>query len=401
MAIELKINDKKQNAFDFEMDGKLLSTMIEKILAVSGFINSSGTMRRHMFVSYQKAVYLVGYSTDTFIAIKTKAKTRRDGAFNFDADKLKGLVKAKGKLNFEFTGNEFRISGGTYKVMIKPTPISIDQVPQVNDFFGQAAKKSEALGSDILAKLKNGISQTQIYDHFNENAPSPITVLLQPDSKKRLILKVMTQTHWAGALYEAVVKEKHKPFKMVLSSQVFNLISKVAGEDSAGAEFYFQEEGFKVQTEDTVIGLPPLQETETNKIEAFDDLLAGIKSSKKLAEFDFNVRPAIETMQSIMVLAVKNDFQMMLTGKNSSCSFSIDNDEGKVSDSIELESKTKAFKVPCFPRVIQDAMSNVKSGSAKMGIYLNDDGVPNIGTIYSSPAAGVRLRQFVGILSSN
>lgn len=406
MAVTIKLSEKNQKPFKFELDGKSLVTMIDKITAVSGFISSSGTMRRHMFVSYKKHLYLVGYSTDTFIAIDSGARTDAEGGFNFDADKLKGLVKNRGALKFAYTGTELRIMGGKYKAMIKPSPITIDQIPQVNEFFGREEDKSEALGGELLARLKTGISKTQIYDHFNENAPSPITVVFGSEKRKVTggksksvnVLKVVTQTHWAGSMYEAMIKESHKPFKMVLSSQVFSLVSKVIGDSEEGAHFYFQAEGFKVQTNDTIIGLPPMQEAETNQLEVFEDLLKGLDQSNVANKMTFNVSDAVDTMQNVMVLALKNDMQMSITAKGNDCYFGISNDEGSVKNSIALESSDSDVSVMCFPRVIQDAMNNVKSGDVEMTIYADENDNPNVAG-FVSKSKGERLRQFAGLLN--
>lgn len=423
MAITLKISDQHRKPFSFKLNGKVLTPMLDKLLLVSGFISASSAMRRHLFVSYRKKLYLVGYSTDTFISIDTGAKTKIDGGFNFEPDQLKGLIKNKGDLLFKYNGSsslDISVHEGKYKATLKPSPITVDQMPQVQQYFGKPSEKTNALPSEVLTKLKTGVSRTQVFDHFNDSAPSPITVLYGQEDKK--LLQVFTMSGWAGAMYEASTEKAHKPFKMVISPQVFSLVSKVLGDSEEDVDFFFQDENFRVETPELIVGLPPMQDTTNNDYKLFQSYLKSMealdKKGKTSGRIRLNFSDVNPLMQNVMVLATENQMRMTIKAEKNKCAFSVAHDGGSVSDILNgtgpLKPETKPkrgtkkpqpvehfvpFEGDCYPRIFIDAMSNIKGGDFILSVYKKSPSIRMNLFSLKSESKGESLHQFLALLS--
>jgi hypothetical protein len=374
MSFIIQVSEKNTDSFSFELDGKVLSDYLARVTSVTGFISGGAAMRRHLLVSYEKQLFLVGYSNDTFVAINTGAKTRSSGACRFDPDLMKGLLKGRKDCKFEFTGAELRFASGRYKGSIKCEVIDIDEINKINGYFSTAVDKKDSLSPELLARLHEGVSRTNMVDYHDEKvANSPITI--NYDGKA---LRVMTLTNWSGAMYEAQAKSKHDSFNMVITRDVYNLIKKVAGETEEDLGFYISDEQFRVENDLLSLGLPPLQESE-HSIEKFVELMTDLEKAKALGQYQLDVEEAKDTMANIDVLssdssAVNMDFQTK-KGKGGKpmfrAVFGISNDLGSTENSFQVKfiGPKKPIFVQGYSRIVKDMFNNAKAGKVTVSMF--------------------------------
>lgn len=408
ILFKFSVSDKLKNTFGFELGAKQMTEYVDKLTAVTGFVSSNALSRRHMFIAYGKRLYMVGYSTDTHIAIDTGIETEVDGAFNFDAEVFKGVIKGRGHIEFDYDGNDLNMKSGRFKSSIRTMPITIDQIPAINDLFGRGIDRSESLHKDLLAQIREGVSRTRIIDHLDDMSVSPMTITYKDNQ-----IKITTQTRWAGCVFVANLKAgcDNKPFKMSLTGDVFKLINKVfEGKSEKGASFFMSDRGFSVISDDAVIGLPPLQETDESDLEDFTQLMSTLDTLDPSGSYLLDVQDNLDTINNVVVLLNdKNTGNLKANFGSKGVSLSFENDSGNVSDAFTYQKTTKKGKskptkqvIALYPKIYQDALANCKEGNFLAQTYSTMGGEPNILVMdsnHDNDLSKCNLRQFVLLVS--
>lgn len=412
VLFQIQVSNKQQNSFSFEMEGKTLASYIDKLLVVTGHVNSNAINRRHLFVSYNKTLYLVGYSSDTHIAINTGIETKVTGSFNFDADILKGVVKGKSDLNFEYDGSELNISSGRFKAGLKTSPITVDQIPAINDLFGQGIKHSDAIGAELLSRLKLGSQRTRVIDHHDDKVTSPMNITVK-DGK----LVILSFSRWSFNRFECEV-ESPRDIELTVSNEVFTLVSKVLDErDEDSASFFVEESGFRVLSENLIIGLPPLSSSEEDSLENVNVIFDGTWASKSKSLYLFSVNELSDTISNIRTLITdRNAGYMTLKFGAKGVTLSFSNDNGNAQDSVVYAKpgkKSPFKKLPApkkasaniHPHIFGDVLLNMKGTTSVIGLTRfeldkSSDTTPNtlLSDSYIEDELGtVRIRQIASL----
>lgn len=373
MSFIIQVSEKNTGDFSFELDGKVLSDYLARVVSVTGFVSGSAALRRHLLVSYEKTLFLVGYSNDTFVAINTGAKTKSSGACRFDPELMKGLLKGRSACKFSFNGSALDFTSGRYKGSINCEVIDIDEINKINSYFASPVDKKDSLSPELLSRLHEGVSRTKMVDYHDEKVSnSPITINYDGSS-----IRVMALTNWSGAMYEAKAKSKHKAFNMVITRDVYSLIKKVAGETEEELGFYISDDQFRVENSMLSLGLPPLQESE-HSIEKFIELMDDLTKAKPIGSYQLKVEDAKDTMDNIDVLssdssAVNMDFQTkQIKGKPAfRAIFGISNDRGSSENSFQVKflAPKKPIFVQGYSRIVKDMFDNAKAGMVTMSMY--------------------------------
>lgn len=380
VSFQIQLSEKSKNKFEFNMDAKIMVEAVDKLIAVTGFVSNSSVMRRHMLVSYGGNLFIIGYSSDTNIAIDTGIEVADSGAFNFEPEVLKGIIKGRGNIQFKYDGTELAMKDGRFNGVIKTTPVTVDQIPAVNDIFGKGLKRSNGIGSELLSRLREGVQRTRLIDHLDDRQASQIYIDYEDG-----VLKAITKTRWASSLFECQFEAgKEKPFRMSLTNEVFNVINKVLGDEAEqSASFFISEAGFRVLSKNVVVSLPPVQETEQSSIDEFYALMDMVNKKKPSGEYQINVRDCTDTINNLLVLVTEKASGVLrakFASKGVNLSFS--NDNGSVANTFSYveqkaekgKKKTKSAAVAeqtiqLYPKIFNDLLTNIKLGSFNAKTY--------------------------------
>lgn len=380
---KIQINEKlSSNSFSFEIEGKTLSSLLDSLTVITGFVNANNVMRKHLFVAYEGFLYLVGYSTDTHIAINTGIEVDVSGCFNIDAEILKRVINKRGAMQCDYDGSELKIVSGKFKSALKTNPITVDQIPAVNEIFVGISRK-DAIGSELLNRLRVASQRTRVIDHHDDKAVSPMNISIKDD---RLTVAVVNR--WVINLMEADLSSgMGRDFNLVISSDIFNVVNRVLSEDDEDtASFFVEESGFRVLSDNVLIGLPPLQELDTKMLDHVIETFSDYENAPTDGMYSIPVKDSLDTLASIGTLMTSNQSGYVnLNFGKSGVEFAFSNEHGDVSNIIDYSKLPKTVKkneVAIHPKILADVLNNVKEGSVMCKLKHLEGDSPTAITVY-------------------
>lgn len=364
----MKINPSKNSDFSFVIDANNLTKQLARVLSVSSFSPSGESERHHILIAHRGEVYIVGYSPETFVCVKTtlEEKCEGEGFFEFDAVALQGLIKRRSHLRMAFESNQLKINAvkGKYACLLKTVEVSPEYIARINKGLSQKAESTELSASD-MQELKGALDHTalkSIYSIDKDNGLlSYITV-----SGGRLTVSAMDDLHMA--LYRAKISSSAK-FQLALSSSAFNLIFKFIDGEEDNAKFALGSKGMSVFGESFTLSLPPIQ-TEDIKFSLVQQFLKTVSSKRKCG---FKLpNSAFDTIDNMNALAKnKEKFKFALNPKGI-VKVTIDTDNGSVSDMFKVADcdASNGHKWSVDPVMFYDLYKKLKAIGSEIPIEL-------------------------------
>jgi hypothetical protein len=268
---------------------------------------------------------------------------------------------------------------------IKTSPVTIDQYSLINDYFNNSAQESDALGSELLKKLRRGVNKTRLVDYTDNGQVSPVNVQFKDGN-----LVIITHNNYCGSYYETNITEEHEPFSMVISNEVFNLVTKVIDNDDeeSKANFYFLDDRFLVSTGDIYIYLPPLQDKESDSTKGVQDLLSKLSEADSVhTKHALRTQEIAEILSTVTVISKDRGNMSLNIDAKGNHTFASNSDEGSTKDTVGAvvikdaiqKPVSKEIEVSMFAKTVQDLVVSCGEELVVLSIHqINDSAKPNI-----------------------
>lgn len=352
-----KIRVKIDSDFDFVCESAKLSSAISKALIVSNFSNSSEGEKHHLLVSYKKALFIVGYSSETFIILQVPGvETNNDGSCGFVPNVLQGLIKNRKELEFSFANGrlEFQATKGKYSGSIITNAVTDDQLPYVHRMMKVRTESGGSIGGDLIEEIRKGVKFADLKDYYNDEQ------ILCAIRLNNGTLDISAHDNFHMSYYKTDIGSKKSNFELAIPVVTFKLIDKFISDEKEAAEFHLDNKQFKIVGKSYMISLPPVQ-VDT---EYFDRVPGYIKTLKSpLVEMKFNGE-AVRTVDNMFTIA-DDDTRLSLTVESTGrVDIALATENGKIADAF----KTKTVKIDgekkvsfmIDPRIFADLFGKVR-----------------------------------------
>lgn len=361
--MKLKIAD-STNKMSFTASTSDIKAALSKVEGVTNYSSVSDIEKSFVLCVSQSNVYIIGYSPETFVLVKIKATdvSAKSSSFEFVPSILSGLIAGRADLNFEYDGSRLKLTAvkGKYSCELLTKPITDDQLPRINKALHVNEDKAKSLDSKTLTTLREGIRYAELKDVYAESGKGSLLCLITL-SKGELTVDAFDNFHLSS--YRATVKSK-EAFRLAVSEASFALIDKFLVQEDIKADFFVSDTGLRVQNDDFVVVLPPIQVDQ----EQYNLVSNYLKTLHKPSITFAMSKDAISTVNNMLTLAGKDsrfEFALAPTGV---LKLSLSVDGGDVHDAFKCKEfnmgKSKGFKFKVDPRLFVDLFRKLKGESA-------------------------------------
>lgn len=352
----LKVAIKKD--FGFICDASVLTDAIAKAEYVTTKLSSSTEFeKKHLIFGNKGKLYVVGYSSDTFIVINVKdAEVEDEGSFGYDTKVLTGLIKKRKEMQFALYNNRlgFAVTKGQYKGEIETYEVGDDQVPFLESNMRAKKEALRPLSLDMLKGIREGIAFSDLTEVYNNNEKIVCGI-----RARKGILDISAHDDFHMAYYKTRVEFKDE-FTLSIPVEVFKMIDKFISDEDEKASFYMNNKEFKVMSNSFIVVLPPVQVDKQ-----FFDIVPGyIKLLKNPTATVPFTNAAINTADNMFTLANDETKLSMTITRKGRVDLSLTTEQGKVSDAFKLKDvQCDADRMVAFvdPRIFEDLFKKVNN----------------------------------------
>lgn len=350
------IKVKTGSDFGFLCDSSNLSKAITKALTVSSFSNSTDEDKHHMLISSDGNLYVVGYSSETFILLQVDGvETDGNGSLDFVPHILQGLIKNRNELSFKFSNGrlEFKAVKGKYSGSINTNAVDEDQLPHLKRMMQVKSKSGGSISGTMIEEIRKGVKCADLKDYYNDEQ------ILCAIRVKDGTLDVSSHDNFHMSYYKSEV-ESADNFSLAVPVVTFKLIDKFITDEKEDADFHLDNKQFKIVGKSYMITLPPVQVDE----DYFDRVPGYIKTLKNpLVEMKFNA-DAIRTVDNMFTISDEDTRLSLTINESGKVGISLATDNGKISDAfvskgVKIDGdKEVAFMID--PRIFADLFGKVR-----------------------------------------
>lgn len=351
-----KINVTIDKDFGFVCDSGKISSAIAKTVAVTNFSNSSDNEKHHLLVSYKGQLFVIGYSSETFIVLNVEGvETTTDGSCGFVPSVLQGLIKNRKELDFSFANGRlsFKATKGKYSGSIITDAVTEDQLPYIKRMMKIKSESGGSISGDLLEEIRKGVKYADLKDYYNDEQ------ILCAIRVKKGVLDVSAHDNFHMSYYKSETKSKGS-FELAIPVVTFKLIDKFISDEKEDADFHLDNKQFKIVGKSYMISLPPVQVDD----EYFDRVPGYIKTlSNPLAQLKFNSE-AVRTVDNMFTIADEDTRLSLSVADTGKVDISLATESGKIADafkskSVKLDGEKKvSFMID--PRIFADLFDKVR-----------------------------------------
>lgn len=351
-----------------------MKASVAKVEAVTNYSGAQDLEKSFIIACCNQEIFLVGFSPDTFVAIKLKASdvSQKDGSVEINTSNLSGLISGRQDLKFEYDGSRLLISSlkGRYNCSLLTTPVTDSKTIRVNKSLQINSDKAKSLDSDTLTKLRQGIKFAELKDIYSDSGKTGLLCLI---SMKNNQLNIDSFDNFHLSSYKAKVSSKDE-FKLAIPEQTFTIIEKFLTEET-GVKFFISDTGLRVQNSEFVVVLPPVQ-VETDQYNQVSTYLKSL--DKPSIKFSLS-KDAVTTVNNMLTLAGKDsrfEFAVVPTGV---VKLGLSVDGGDIQDAfkckdLDIGKNTKPVKFKVDPRLFVDLFRKLKGEQAyPMELHFSKD----------------------------
>lgn len=352
-----KIKIATKSSFSFVGDSKSLTNAINKVTTVSAFSNSGENEKHHFIVASGGNLFVIGYSTETFICLKVSdVEVTSNGSVGFVPNILQGLIKNRKELSFEFEKGVLSISAvkGKYNARMNTIAVTEDHTPHIERMLSTKSKTSgSSMSGPLLQEIRKGVKLADLKDYYNDEQ------ILCAIRVKEGLLDVSSHDNFHMAYYKTKV-EADNSFELAIPVTTFKLLDRFITDEGEDADFFLDSKHFRIVGSTYMVSLPPVQVDE----DYFDRVPGYVKSLKNpMVELKFE-GAAINTVDNMFTIS-DDDTRLSLSVKsNGAVGISLSTDNGKISDgfkskSVKIDGAEKVdFMID--PRIFADLFSKVR-----------------------------------------
>lgn len=340
-------------SFTFTGKADNLMLSLHRVMEVTGYVSKTDIGRFHILVAYDRKVFIVGYSDETQCILEVPEFTSegKGSAILQEPDKLKNLFKKRGEMKFTYSGKlQYSAVKGKFNGNVSCGIVGADQLPRIKQIIKSSDIDSEALCSNLLNSIREGVKRTNITDPWmDKSLLSYITF-----AKGKLIVSNYDDLHLAH--YEVNVKTKSKDtFQLALPANMFNVVDRFLNDQEAS--FKMDARAFTVTGEGFSLSFPPVQ-TDLESFSVTQRYLTSVNSESHVCSFelDSKFKEAQDNLKSL----TDNGERYTLSVKSKNITMSVDSDFGSASDgfspkNLKLSTKDK-IKVKIDPKILNDLL---------------------------------------------
>lgn len=352
----LKVDIQTGQDFSFTCDSAVLSKVVSKAVAVTNFSTSNEDEKKHFLVASKKRLFVIGFSSDTFIVLQVpEVKSSGDGSLVFSPKVLLGLTKNRKELNYEFKNNKltFNAVKGKYSASIDTETVPSDQIPHLSRLMKVKSESGGSISNEVLEEIRKGIKYTDIKDYYNDEQ------ILSAIRIKDSVLDISSHDNYHMSYYRSEINSE-SDFQLSIPVTTFKLIDKFISDEGESADFHLDNKQFKIVGKTYTISLPPVQVDD----DYYDRVPGYIKSLKEpVAELRFDSN-AITTVDNMFTLADDETRLSMAISTKGRVDISMAAPGGKIADAFKskkfkLDSKDK-IEFMVDPRIFSDLFGKVR-----------------------------------------
>lgn len=353
-------------SFQFTCDSAKLSSAISKAVTVTSYSNSAENERHHLLIAAGKALFVIGYSSETFIMmLVSDVVTKGEGSFEFAPAILQGLIKNRKELEFSFDKGrlDFKATKGKYSGSVVTTATTSDQLPYLESMMKVKSKSGGSISGSLLDQIRKAVKFADLKDYYNDEQ------ILCAIRVKKDVLDVSAHDNFHMSYYKAKVDNSGGNFELAIPVITFKLIDKFISDEGETAEFFLDSKQFKIAGNSYTISLPPVQVDE----DFFDRVPGYIGSLKAPAvEMKFSGE-AIRTVDNMFTIADDETKLSLSVSDKGRVDISLTTDNGKIADAFKSEVKLSGadkFSFMIDPRIFADLFNKVRDkGEVPMRLF--------------------------------
>lgn len=346
-------------SFKVQFDPKRLADAISKATAVVA--TSSAPQGKNFLLSVEdKTMSVMAFSSDTFVRLPVEcSEVKGSGLFGFTPENLTGVIKNRSEMIFAYDGADcaFSLVKGKYKGSFVTLPLSHDLDSVLSSFQSklEANKGANKISREIMLRIREGLQLTAIKDVYTSK---PLISYLSVE-KDKLSVSTLDSNHFA--YYESEVSVK-KPFKIALPMSHFNVIDKVATDDSH-AEFEASNTHLRIQSGEVDMILPATQ-AEDDAFDLVPNFLSQQKKAHMVAKYDHeSLQTVIENLYTLYT--VNSKLQFSHAQGDSTIKVAFTTQAGSASDAVKVKVLTDSkFSENVDPRLFKDSLGVLKQVKA-------------------------------------
>jgi hypothetical protein len=344
--------------FGFTVDSASLVKAVSRAELVTSKLSSSTEFeKKHLIFAYKERVFVVGYSSDTFIVFHVQgAKADDDGAFGYDPKLLVGVIKNRKEMTFTFEKGHlcFAALKGKYNGSIETLEIGEDQLPFLDRSMLDKSEDHKPLSSEMLASVREGINIVDLKDHYNKEK------IICGIRLNAGVLDISAYDNYHMAYYRTEVGFTDS-FTLALPVETFKLIDKfISEEENPSSRFHMTNKELRITSSSFIIVLPPIQVDENY----FDAVPEYVKSlTEPVAEVPFT-QSAMRTADNMFTLATDETRLSLKIQDTGRVDLSLITEQGKISDAFMFRDLTCTIpSLTAFidPRIFDDLFKKVAS----------------------------------------
>lgn len=356
-----------QGKFEITLDGNDLAQACNRVLELTKEATASGSIVQHILgVDEQGFGFVLGYSPEALV-VERLAEGKGKGFGAVDLEAIRDLAKKRKKIDVFMTDSSLLIESGSFQSKLPVSTPQPDTVPYVSSIVMGTATGTAALPKQMLACLTEGTKLSELKDVYKLER----TLVTHLVCEKKTPLRVMSYDQTHAAIYTSDVKGDRE-FRVAMPTKLFQIVSKFTSSSEADTNFFVDESGLRVESENYLLVLPPVQ-VNRNEVTAtlnFEETL------RTWAEFTItdSLVESIKASLSLTDPKGGSTFEMKLSAKKKGkIRIRMISSRGETEESHGLNGKFEVVEgndevlVKMDPRLLQDIMKKVK-GETKIKI---------------------------------
>lgn len=317
-----------KSKFSFECNAKTLSAAISKAVAISSFGNSGDSEKHHFIIAHKKQLYVIGYSSETFICVEVGAEVSGNGAFGFVPQILNGLIKNRNDLKFTFDKHlTIKAAKGKYSANLNTLDVNDDHIPHIHRELRFKSKSSaSSMSGPLLERVRQGIRLTDLKDYYNDEQ------ILSAIRVRKNVLDISSHDNFHMAYFRTKVKAEND-FELAIPVMTFKLLDKFISDEKEEADFFLDSKSLRITGKTYMVSLPPVQVDS----DYFDRVPGYIKSLERpIAQLKFSGK-AISTVDNMFTISEEESRLALSVSPKGTVSLSLSTENGKISDAFKTD----------------------------------------------------------------
>lgn len=304
-------SEESNSSFSFVVKGSALESNLAQSMSAAS-CDSTTTLRYFVIAVYDKLLFLISITNETYCEMVVTEATHVTGSgyVCILPDILKGLVKKRAELKFEYKGSQekntltFRSKGSSYKADIPVIDLDKHIKLLIQDkikCFETESNEQNTLSKSLYTNMIRGVKLTSIKNIYNTN--TAIRTFARLDEKQRLLVYSYDSWHMVMHVSKDTVDSEAntQPFSVSFAPSVFDVIDKTIGKSNktdSNIDMCLSESYLALSSATSRAVFPYAQASETDFIAPIR-LMKSLKHSLLSFDFGENLVSSVDSLSSL------------------------------------------------------------------------------------------------------